>query len=259
MKIKIIISSLSFLSIFIISNTAFATLKVVPDRPVEPAFICKTESDIIIARTMAITRGGGPDFAGSAEVLCRSQIEANQPKTTIIYQQSPSYSNQESATNARLRGELACKSIVLGASVNSDGKCVCPEGKSAVYTPDQKEMFICLNSTTSTSSASNFDSTRLRLALSSMIDDFLKEKPEYTKLIDRDLILNLVLANPDKYNNFTMARIVNLIYGSADKNVTATTTVATSTASSTPKLSKPLKMGVRGDEVKLLQSLLCLE
>jgi murein L,D-transpeptidase YcbB/YkuD len=243
--------AISLLSLSLIGNTAFAALKVVPDKPVAPEFICKTESDIIIARTIAITRGGGPDFAGSSEVLCRSQIDTNKTQTNIIYQSSPVAYRENTEEKLRLVRESACKDVLLGGNLNSDNKCVCPEGKSATSMPNQKEVFICLssNNVSTSTTASGYDSDRLKLALSAMVDDFLKEKPEYSKIINRDLIVQLVSANPDKYNDYNMGQIVNLVYGS---NTVATTTVTISAL----KLSKSLKIGSRDPEVKILQSML---
>lgn len=256
MKIKIGVSSFLVLSFLMTTNSAFATLKVVSDKPVEPEFVCKTESDIQIARTIAIKRGGGPDFAGSSETLCRSQIEANKVKTTVIYQTAPTV-NTQSETSLRLLKESTCRSVLLGGDLNTEGKCVCPTGKSPTTMPNQKDTFICLNSVKPTATSSvAYDSDRLKLSVNAMVDDFLKEKPEYSQIVDKDLITQLVLANPEKYLSQTMDQIFTMVYGRTPTG-TSSTTQATTTPS--VKLSKSLKIGSRGADVLVLQSLLGVE
>lgn len=257
MKIKIVTSLFSVLSLFMFSSTAFATLKVVSDKPVEPEFVCKTESDIQIARTIALKRSGSPMFSGGAELLCRQQIEANTPKTTIIYQPINTVTSSQSEANTKLLRESTCKSVLLGGDLNTEGKCVCPVGKSPTTLPDQKDTFICLNSIKPTATGTvAYDNDRLKLSVNAMVDDFLKEKPEYGQIVDKDLITQLVLVNPEKYLNQTMDQIFVMVYGRDSTNV-PDTTKATTTPS--VKLSKSLKIGSRGPEVSTLQSMLGME
>ena len=107
------------------SSTAFATVKITPDKPADPDFICKTEADIPTARAQALIRGGGPDFASSAEVLCRSQIQANAPKTTNTTVNNYQNTYTAPATDYSIQ---ACKMVLDGGQV-IDGKCTCPANK----------------------------------------------------------------------------------------------------------------------------------
>ena len=144
MKIKIAVSSFTVLSFFMFSSIAFATLKVVPDRPVEPEFICKTEADIPSARAMAITRGGGKDMADSSEALCRSQILANTPKgnTNNYYYSSPIIAPMTPTLSDYEILMKVCKNILSGGQV-IDGHCTCPADKIAHKISEEK--FECLD------------------------------------------------------------------------------------------------------------------
>ena len=127
MKIKLFIISLSFLILFTASGTAFATVKITPDKPADPDFVCKTEADIPTARAQALIRGGGPDFANSAEVLCRSQIQANAPKVTNTTVNNYQNTYTAPATDYSIQ---ACKMVLDGGQV-IDGKCTCSSDKIA--------------------------------------------------------------------------------------------------------------------------------
>lgn len=125
MKTKLVIISFSFLILFTGSSTAFATVKITPDKPADPDFVCKTEADIPTARAQALIRGGGPDFANSAEVLCRSQIQTNAPKTTNTTVNNYQNTYTAPATDYSIQ---ACKMVLDGGQV-IDGKCTCPADK----------------------------------------------------------------------------------------------------------------------------------
>lgn len=127
MKTKLVIILFAFLILFTGSSTAFATVKITPDKPADPDFVCKTEADIPTARAQAIIRGGGPDFANSAEVLCRSQIQANAPKTTNTTVNNYQNTYTAPATDYSIQ---ACKMVLDGGQV-IDGKCTCPADKIA--------------------------------------------------------------------------------------------------------------------------------
>lgn len=125
MKNKLVIISFAFLMLLTSGSTAFATVKITPDKPADPDFVCKTEVDIPTARAQAIIRGGGPDFASSAEVLCRSQIQANAPKTTNTSVNNYQNTYVAPATDYSIQ---ACKMVLDGGQV-IDGKCTCPADK----------------------------------------------------------------------------------------------------------------------------------
>ena len=141
MKTKLAISLFSVLSLFVFSSTAFATLKVTPDKPTDPDVVCKTEADIPLARAQALTRGGGPDFASSAEVLCRSQISANTPTTGYNTNSYPTYV-QPPAMDYSTAFQKACKNILDGGQV-IDGKCTCPADKLTKQISEEK--FQCVD------------------------------------------------------------------------------------------------------------------
>ena len=136
MKTKIAISSLTLLSLFIFTGAAFARVGIISDKPVEPEFVCKTEADIPSARAQALTRGGGPDFAQSAEALCRSQISANAPavSNTNNYYYSAPVIQQVDRTEVFMK---ICKNILDGGQV-IDGHCTCPADKIAKKLSEEK-------------------------------------------------------------------------------------------------------------------------
>ena len=143
MKKTFLLSFLFLVGIIFSTKNASAYLTNVPDKKPEPEFVCQTESDINIARTIAIKRGGGPDFAGSSEVLCRQQIEAYKAKnnTTIIYQQTSNSNNSNSVSDdqIKLTKELACKSTLYGGELDSNSKCTCPTGETPFPYKDTKD------------------------------------------------------------------------------------------------------------------------
>jgi peptidoglycan hydrolase-like protein with peptidoglycan-binding domain len=161
MKIKLAISLFSVLSLFVFSSTAFATLKVTPDKPVEPEFVCKTESDIPSARAMAITRGGGRDMTDSSEALCRSQILANTPvsniNTTNNYYYSAPVIPQIDQAEVRQR---ICKNILDGGQV-IDGHCTCPADKIAKKISDEKFECVDIPKFTPMASTTSIDTHQL--------------------------------------------------------------------------------------------------
>lgn len=59
--------------------------------------------------------------------------------------------------------------------------------------------------------------TRLVNAVNKMVDDFLKDMPEYASIVDADTIKELMISNPQKYSNKTMSEIVEKIYGNSIK------------------------------------------
>lgn len=58
------------------------------------------------------------------------------------------------------------------------------------------------------------DNRRLSLAVDSMINQFLKDMPEYKDVIDQEVVKDLIIANPRKYSKFTMTQIVEKLYPS---------------------------------------------
>jgi peptidoglycan hydrolase-like protein with peptidoglycan-binding domain len=107
--------------------------------------VCKTESDILLARTQAIVRGGGKDMADSSEALCRSQILANKPlggNTTNYYYTTPVVTPSAPTLSDYEILMKVCKNILNGGQV-IDGHCTCPADKIAKKITEEK--FECVD------------------------------------------------------------------------------------------------------------------
>lgn len=220
MKTKILLSISLLLTTLSFSNFAFATIKVVPDKPVEPDFVCKTEVDIPSARARAITSGGGPDFAGSAEALCRSQIEANKP-STITNNYNYNYT-LPSVSNAPK----------IDMNVYMQGWC-------SIHVEGSKYKFNESTQKPSCECPAN--------SVQQIVSDDGKDNL-FTKCVDINTALSFIKVASSTATSSTVA----------PKQIDIS--IATSTATSTHKyISKSLKIGSRGSDVSLLQSMLGIE
>ena len=82
---------------------------------------------------------------------------------------------------------------------------------------------------------------RLETAVSKMLNDFLDTEPEYAEIVDEDVIKDMVLANPEKYQNQTMAQIVEKVYGRALKGKTGIESPRTTSKETTKRRNVPVK------------------
>lgn len=90
---------------------------------------------------------------------------------------------------------------------------------------------------------------RLEAAVSKMLNDFLDSEPEYAEIVDEDVIKDMVLASPEKYQTKTMAQIVEKVYGKALQGKTGIESPRTTSKETTKRRNVPVKDQKEFDEI----------
>jgi Putative peptidoglycan binding domain len=273
MKIKLAISSLTFFSFFIFGSTAFATSGACSSHGGVNCSVSNSYSSVVCNDGTSDSSTNFSDLQEcKAVTTCDSgQVTAFSASRGLIgssFGQSASAKCESTNTSVSVpsynSNTYSSQGYLVEQAVDRKMQeyCVGKYGTNSKYSPEKKT---CGCNTDYWFSDSKV-CTPKREILNSMVQVNLNKLPEYKNLVDVNYVIDLAL-NPEN-DNKTMKQLIIDTYSSKlpvkvidvqKATSTQATTTAVSTPISKPTLSKVLKIGSSGAEVKILQSMLGVE